>query len=180
MTRLRPTPPFLRELLGAQFSVLAVASMLALGAAAAGTVLAVSPPLPGWRLGLAAALIADIGAGALANFTSSTNDWYGVRPRHRWVFIAAHVHLPVVAFLLDWPWPHALLVWGWTIASATVVNLLATSPVQRPVAGGLLAASLLLQVVTPTSPAAAAISALFTLKVAYAFAVRHSAPGAST
>lgn len=173
MTRERPTPPFLRELLGERFTLLGVASMLALGGLCATLVVVGNPPLPAWQVALAVVLLADIGAGALANFTSSTNAWYGGRPRHRWVFIAVHVHLPLVAVVLRWPLVPALVTWAWTIASACLVNLLANRPEQRVVAGGLFAFSLLIPLVAPSTPAACAVSALFTLKVAYAFAVRH-------
>lgn len=176
MTRERPTPAALHELLGERFSPLAVAAMLALGLITALTVLSVAPALPAWRLGLAGLLVADIGAGALANFTASTNAWYAARPRHRWGFIAAHVHLPAAAFLLGWPMRQALVAWAWTVGSAVVVNLLVGRSSQRVVAGGLFALSLLLPLATPTVPEAVAVSALFTLKVAYAFAVRHDAP----
>jgi hypothetical protein len=128
-----------------------------------------------WRVAHGAALIGDIGAGCLSNFTASTNGFYAVRPAHRWVFIAAHVHLLVAAWALEWPLAPALAVWAWTIASASVVNLLAGWAVQRLVAGGLFAASLLAPLVFHMPASMQVVSALFTLKVAYAFAVRHEA-----
>ena len=128
---------------------------------------------PAWRVAVAAVLIGDIGAGCLSNFTASTNGFYAARPGLRWSFIAVHGHLVAVAWALSWPLAPAIGLWAWTIGSASVVNLLEGRPAQRFVAGALFATSLLSTLVFTMPAAMQVVAALFTLKVAYAFAVRH-------
>ncbi len=169
-----PSP--LHDVLGERQSRLAIA--LIAGAAAV-AVLTVAPALAEvelWRGILAALLIADIAAGAVANLTSGTNDYYSARPRHRWVFIAVHIHLPLVALLLDLPLVPALLAWGATIVAAVIVNTLHGHLEQRVVAGTLLAAIVCALPLLPEQrPALLIVSALFAAKVAYSFAVDHRA-----
>jgi hypothetical protein len=165
--------------LGLTFEPAQVGAMVGFGAVLAAAVLA-SPgldALPAWRLVLGAVLTADIGAGCLSNFTASTNRYYAERPRLRWAFIAAHVHLLVVAWALGWPIVPALVLWGWTVGAAALVNLLAGHASQRLVAGGLFALSLLAPLGLAMPIPMQVVAALFTLKVAYAFAVRHEPVG---
>ncbi len=178
----RTTPAALRDVLGLTFEPGHVVAMVAFGGLLAAQVLAKCglDGLPAWRVALGAALIADIGAGCLSNFTTSTNQYYAERPRLRWGFIAAHVHLLVVAWALGWPMTPALLVWAWTVGSAAVVNLLAGHASQRLVAGGLFALSLLAPLGLTMPVPMQVVAALFTLKVAYAFAVRHEPVRASS
>lgn len=175
----RPTPVMLREVLGLTFEPAQVVAMVGFGVVLAAVTLPGTGEVAAWRLALGGALIADIGAGCLSNFTASTNGYYAERPALRWRFIAAHVHLLVVAWALGWPMAPAVAVWAWTIVSASVVNRLAGSPSQRVVAGGLFATSLLAPLGWPMPTVMQVVSALFTLKVAYAFAVRHSANDSS-
>jgi hypothetical protein len=171
----RTTPVALRELLGDTFEPVQVMAMVGFGVVLATAVLAATDltTLPGWRIALAAALIGDIGAGCLSNFTASTNGFYGARPSLRWVFIAAHGHLVAVAWALGWPMAPAVGVWAWTIGSASVVNVLAGRASQRVVAGGLFAVSVLAPLLWTIPAPMQVVASLFTLKVAYAFAVRH-------
>jgi hypothetical protein len=64
-------------------------------------------------------------------------------------------------------------VWAWTIGSASVVNVLAGRSSQRVVAGKLFTVSLLAPLGWTMPTSMQVVAALFTLKVAYAFAVRH-------
>ncbi|MER3390534.1 MAG: hypothetical protein RJQ01_10925 [Microcella sp.] len=167
-------PSGLHEVLGERQSRLA---LVLIAAAAAAAVLALAPALadvPVWRAALAALMVADIGAGAIANLTRGTTDFYAARPGLRWVFIAVHAHLPLVALLLDLALTPTLLAWAATIIAATVVNLLQGHPEQRVVAGVLLAVILCtLPLLPEQSPVLLIVSALFALKVVYAFAVDH-------
>lgn len=171
----RTTPAPLRELLGETFEPLEVMAMLGFGVVLSTVVLAATDltALPGWRCALAAVLIGDIAAGCLSNFTTSTNGFYAARPRLRWVFIAAHGHLFAVAWALGWPMAPAVVVWAWTISSASLVNVLAGRASQRFVAGGLFAVSLVAPLLWTIPAPMQVVAGLFTLKVAYAFAVRH-------
>ncbi len=136
--------------------------------------------LPGSDLGLgrgalAWLLIADIAAGCLANFTRSTNDYYAARPSHRWAFIAVHVHLLAVGWLVGELTGSVVGLWAYVVVGAAVVNALAGRPRQVFVAGLLLAVGLVLAVALQLSPVMRAVAALFLLKVLYAFAVDHHA-----
>ena len=180
----RSTPQWLRDVLGEHFEPVEVTIVLAFGIGVATTVMLAMPgtgALPLWRAALAWLLVADIASGCVANFTGSTNDFYAARPLNRWIFIAVHAHVLVVAWAVRADLQPALGTWAYTIAAASIVNGLAGRRSQRFGAGALLAGAL---VGLPFSGVAApllVVYALFVLKVAYAFAVDHSArDGAST
>ena len=161
----------LRQSRGALALILIAGVTLPVALALASPTALVDVPL--WRAVLALVLIADIAAGAVANFTAGTNDHYAERPGSRWLFIAVHLHLVVVALLLDAPLLPAVVLWAATIAGAVVVNLLAGRALQRPVGGLVLAAILTAIPLLATPPLLAAVGAVFALKVVYAFAVDH-------
>ncbi|MBL8967931.1 MAG: hypothetical protein JNG85_13065 [Spirochaetaceae bacterium] len=173
-------PSALHEVLGERQSVKELLLLLA------GTVAGVAAlgffawpflgTLPAWRGWLVGLLGADIVAGSLANFSRGTNDHYAARPMQRLVFIAIHVHLPLLALLAGQDPLGPLLVWAWTIGGALLVNARMGKADQVPLAGTLLAVGILLAVLVPgMEPWLRAISALFLLKVLYAFAVNHYA-----
>lgn len=127
-----------------------------------------------WRGLLALLLVLDIAAGCVANFTRGTNDFYAERPRNRWIFIAIHVHIVAVAALLNLDVAASIAVWGYTIASAILINLLAGKPSQTFAGGLLLSAGLTAIALWPgLSPFMGAVCALFMLKVLFSFAVDH-------
>jgi hypothetical protein len=130
--------------------------------------------LPLWQSLIAYLLVVDIFAGCIANFTRSTNDYYAARPKHRLAFIAIHVHILIVAWLLEMELWNAILVWGYTIAGAFVVNALKENQFQKFVAGVLLALGISITVLGTEIPKYfLVISLLFMVKVLFAFAVDH-------
>ncbi|MBK5570429.1 hypothetical protein [Ensifer sp. SSB1] len=130
--------------------------------------------LPWWRPALALVLVLDIAAGCVANFTPSTNDFYAARPRNRWIFIAIHFHVVIVALLVGTGFGASVAVWAYTIAAAAVVNALAGRAVQTFVGGLLLAVGVAgLPLLPGLTPAMTAVSGLFMLKVLFSFAVDH-------
>ncbi len=135
-----------------------------------------------WRSALAVALVADIAAGAVANLTQGTNDYYIERPAHRWGFIAIHVHVLVLAWVLGAPMGQAVALWAFTIVSACVVNVLVGHPSQASVAGLLVllgtAGALMWQ--PSATPAVLFAYLLFSFKVVFSFAVDHHAARAAT
>jgi len=171
-----PIPPLLHDVLGKRQTR---SSLLLLSAAVAIALLAMAPALADiapWRSVLAALLIVDIAAGAIANLTAGTNEHYATRSPSRWVFLAVHVHLPVLALLLGAPLTPALTAWAATIAGGVIVNLLAGRTVQRVAAGVIFAAILcVLPILPDQEPALLIASSLFAFKVVYAFAVDHRA-----
>ena len=68
--------------------------------------------LPLWRIAIAYVLIVDIFAGCIANFTRSTNNHYASRDKERLLFIAIHIHILIVAWLLGINLWYAFMVWG--------------------------------------------------------------------
>lgn len=179
MTLLRIPAP-LHDVFGARQRPLAIA-LVAAAAVGVPLALAVAEPhlltaVAGWRVALAALLVADIAAGAVANLTAGTNGHYAARPVSRWVFIAVHLHLPAVALLLDLPLAPTLVVWAATIAGAVIVNLLRAHAEQRVIAGTFLVAIAAAAVLLTDARALTLVGILFAFKVVYAFAVDHGRP----
>lgn len=130
--------------------------------------------LPLWRSAIAYLLVLDIFAGCVANFTRSTNNYYAARDKQRLVFIAIHVHIVIVAWLLGVGLWNAIIIWGYTIAGAFVVNALKGSQFQKFVAGVLLSLGVLIIVLGTEIPDYfLVVSLLFMVKVLFAFAVDH-------
>lgn len=130
-----------------------------------------------WRVALALALVVDIAAGAIANLTRGTNDYYVQRPLHRWGFIAIHVHVLVLSWALGAPLAQAIAVWAFTIGSASVVNLLLGHESQSSIAGLLVTSGTAVTLMwEPSAPAPLLlVYLLFLFKVVFSFAVDHHA-----
>lgn len=126
-----------------------------------------------WRGVLAWLLMLDIAAGAVANFTRGTNDFYATRPTWRWGFIAVHMHLPVVGALLNIPLAPLLVMWVFTMGAAALVNLCYGRVWQPVVASALLCVGMLVAAYCSISGWQLSLSLLFLLKVVYAFGVNH-------
>lgn len=120
----------------------------------------------------------DVFAGVVSNLTYATNDYYANLPSHRTLFIAIHVQPLIFAFLFADYYLLCVLVWGYTIVSAYVVNYLKGFPAQRTVGGALLFLGLLvLLLFSSTIPLMLLIAlAFYMAKVIYCFAVDHYAP----
>lgn len=174
-------PRFLHEVLGEEQSALEIA-LVALGgltAAAAFAAIASSGAASSLARLVAIILAADLGAGAIANFTRGTSDYYALRPRLRWVFIAIHVHLPLIALLIGVGLGSSAAVWAYTVAAASAVNL-SPPPRQIALAGAFVAVgTMLIGILAWDSRALRLAAALFLVKVAYAFAVDHYAAARS-
>ena len=171
-------PPFLHDVLGESQTVGEVISIVVFGVGLA-TLLFFGFPemtqgLPLWRSAIAYLLVIDIFAGCVANFTYSTSNHYAARNKERLVFIAVHVHILIVAWLLGTDFLPAVIIWGYTIAGALVVNALKGSRFQLFVAGVLLATGIFVAVLVIEIPKYfLAISLLFMMKVMFSFAVDH-------
>ena len=171
-------PPFLHDVLGESQTVGEVISIVVFGVGLA-TLLFFGFPemtqgLPLWRSAIAYLLVVDIFAGCVANFTYSTSNHYAARNKERLVFIAVHVHILIVAWLLGTDFLPAVIIWGYTIAGALVVNALKGSRFQLFVAGVLLATGIFVAVLVIEIPKYfLAISLLFMMKVMFSFAVDH-------
>ena len=171
-------PSYLHDVFGESQTVGELLAIVLFGVGGAAALFLASPAViqdhSSWRSAVAFLLVADIFAGCVANFTRSTNNYYAARGKQRLVFIAIHVHVLIVAWLLGIGFWGALVVWGYTIAGAFVVNALKASQLQVLVAGVLLVFGIALIVLDLDAPRYfLVISLLFMVKVLFAFAVDH-------
>jgi len=171
-------PPFLHDVLGESQTVGEVLAIAVFGVGLA-TLLFLGFPeltqdLPLWRSAIAYLLVVDIVAGCVANFTYSTSKHYADSNKKRLVFIAIHVHILIVAWLLGVDFLPAVIVWGYTISGALVVNALKGNQLQLFVAGVLLATGISVAVLWLEAPKYfLVISLLFMMKLMFSFAVDH-------
>jgi hypothetical protein len=171
-------PSFLRDIFGESQTISELLAILFFGVGLATFLFFAFPEmtqgLPFWRSAIAFLLVMDIFAGCIANFTRSTNNYYAARSRERLVFIAIHVHLLVVAWLLRADLWHAGIVWGYTIGGALLVNAFKGSQFQLFVAGVLLVIGITIAVLGVEGPEYfLVISLLFMVKLLFGFAVDH-------
>jgi len=168
------TPEFLFEVLGEKQSVLEVTCTIIfalLGSAVIYSVADIS--LGTWQSVVAFILIADVLAGCIANFSFGTNEFYSTRPKNRIVFISIHIHLLAIAWLLSEPMVTALIVWGFTIASAFLVNALKGKSFQGFIAANLMCYGILLIIYLSLPTWFLMVSLFFMIKVLFSFSVDH-------
>ncbi|KQB05454.1 hypothetical protein CGT94_17210 [Vibrio metoecus] len=126
-----------------------------------------------WMIVLGFVLVADVLAGCIANFSQGTNKFYSERPKGRLLFIAIHIHILAIAWLLSAPLDYALLIWAYTIISALVVNALKGSHFQLFISASLMCSGLLVLMLFPLSTWFLIVSTFFMIKVMFSFAVDH-------
>ena len=172
-------PKFLIEVFGERQTLLEVACTLIFAVLGSWIIFSgVNIEVASWKMILAFLLIADVLAGCIANFTFGTNEYYSSRPGSRLTFIAIHVHLLLIAWLLSQPIETALIVWGYTIASAFLVNALKGKVIQRFIAANLMCYGIMLLVYLKLPAWFFIVSVFFMIKVMYSFSVDHFAKGA--
>lgn len=126
-----------------------------------------------WLTVLGFILIADVLAGCIANFSRGTNKFYAERSKGRLLFIAIHIHILAIAWLLSAPFEYAFLIWAYTIISALVVNALKDSRIQLFISANLMCSGLLLLMFLPLPTWFLITSTFFLIKVMFSFAVDH-------
>lgn len=179
-------PAFLHDAFGEKQSIGSILAILLFGGMLNAAIYFVFPEmtqhLPVWRSVLAFLLIFDIFSGCIANFTASTSNFYAARKTNRIVFISIHVHIAVVALLLNSDIGYSIGVWAYTIVGSLIVNALIGRQSQRFVAGLLLAVGLgTIPMLPEISPYMLIVCELFMLKVLFSFSVDHyngAKPGA--
>lgn len=134
-----------------------------------------SMDLPIWRVIIGFLLILDISAGCIANLTRGTNDFYAERSKNRNIFIAIHIHLLVIGFLLSIPILPVSIIWAYTIISAFLINGIKKSPFQKIIALILLLIGIIGILLTSSVFPLwfQIVSILFLTKVMFSFAVDH-------
>lgn len=170
-------PPSLHEVLGQRQSLLdlvavGVAALAGGLAFAAGVEWGVGDPSV-WRKLLALILAVDIAAGCVANFTRGTSAYYAASRRRRHYFIALHLHLLVMAWLMQWPLLPLALVWAFTICASVAVVTLTGRRGQPVLAALLVSLGMLALPWLAIDPVVQGVSLLFLIKLVYAFAVDH-------
>jgi hypothetical protein len=172
-------PPYLRDIFGEKQTIFEIVAILALGIILTGVLFLTFPEMAQdrswWRGLLAFLLIADIFCGSVANFSRGTNTYYSkANGRTRLIFIAIHLHLLAIAWLLGTNLVLAIAAWGYTIAGALVVNALLGNRLQLFVAALLLVIGMFAIVVGSGFPLYfLVISLVFLVKVLFAFPVDH-------
>lgn len=171
-------PSFMHDVFGEKQSVGSILAILLFGGILTAALYYRFPEmtdgLPAWRSALALLLIFDIFAGCIANFTASTNNFYTARKTNRIVFITLHVHILLVALLLNADIWYSLGIWAYTIIGAFFVNSLIGRHSQLFIASLLLSLGLGCMPMLPGITAyMLIIGLLFMMKVMFSFAVDH-------
>lgn len=168
------TPEFLFEVLGEKQSVLEVTCTVLFALLGSWIIYSVADIEFGhWKTAVAYILIADVLAGCIANFSLGTNEFYSKRPKNRLIFIAIHIHILVIAWLLSEPMDTALIIWAFTIVSAFLVNALNGKPIQNFIAANLMCYGIFLLIYLSLPVWFLMVSIFFMIKVLFSFSVDH-------
>lgn len=120
-------------------------------------------------------LYIDISGGVVSNLTTGTNQYYTDRPKMRWIFIAVHIQPLLLSWVLQSSMSAALLVWGYTMLSTSLVNLLRRKVFQRSLAAALFGMAIpcffLMDFKLP--PVISILYLFYMFKLIYGFGVNH-------
>jgi membrane protein CcdC involved in cytochrome C biogenesis len=171
-------PSFLHDVFGEKQPIVSIVTILLFGALLTTALYFIYPEmtvdLPVWSSALALLLMFDIFSGCIANFTASTSNFYATRKTNRIVFIAIHVHIVLVAILLNTNIWYSIGVWAYTIAGAFIVNAFNGRQSQLFVASLLLSVGMGCMPMLPDiQPYMLTACLLFMLKVLFSFPVDH-------
>jgi hypothetical protein len=168
------TPEFLFEVLGEKQSILEVSCTVIFALLGSLIIYSVAGiESSNWKTVVAYILIVDVLAGCIANFSFGTNEFYSKRPKNRLVFISLHIHILAIAWLLSQPIDTALVVWGFTIVSAFLVNGLNGKSIQGFIAANLMCYGILLLIYLSLPVWFLMVSVFFMIKVLFSFSVDH-------
>ena len=170
------TPEFLFEVFGEKQSIIEVTCTVIFALLGSSLIYFVEEiESTNWHTIVAYILIADVLAGCIANFSFGTNAFYSKRPTNRLIFIAIHVHILIIAWLLSEPMDTALIVWAFTIASALIVNALNGKSIQRFIGANLMCYGIFLLLYLSLPVWFLMVSLFFMIKVLFSFSVDHFA-----
>jgi len=168
------TPEFLYEVLGEKQSILEISCTILFALIGSWIIYSlVDIEFGSWKTVVAYILIADVLAGCIANFSFGTNEFYSKRPKNRLIFISIHIHILAIAWLLSEPMNTALIVWGFTIASAFLINALKGKSIQGFIAANLMCYGILLLIYLSLPVWFLMVSMFFMIKVLFSFSVDH-------
>lgn len=117
----------------------------------------------------------DITGGVLANLTQGTDRFYSARKKARLIFIIIHVQPVLVFFLTNQPWWIGVLLWGYTLVSAIILERIKYHPSQKIAAGFVLftALAILFGFQSDLTPFVVFLMVLYLFKVLFSFSVNH-------
>ena len=132
--------------------------------------------LPWWKSVLLFLAAADLSGGIVANFSVPTDRWYAERPALRWGFIFIHViHPAVLYFIFGGPPAWWAFLYVYTVAAASIVNVIAERSRQETAAAGLLLLGIVITLPLGLDmPFLAWFAPVYMIKLISAFAVRRS------
>lgn len=168
------TPEFLFEVFGEKQSILEVVCTVLFALLGSWIIYSIADiELSNWKSVVAYILIADVLAGCIANFSFGTNEFYAKRPKNRLIFIAIHIHILLIAWLLAEPMNIAFIIWGFTIVSAFIVNALSGKSIQSFIAANFMCYGIFLLIFLSLPAWFLMISMFFMIKVLFSFSVDH-------
>jgi hypothetical protein len=132
--------------------------------------------LPWWKSVLLFLVAADVSGGIVANFSAATDRYYAERPGHRWVFIFVHVVGPALLYLLfDGRLAYWVFLYVYTVAAASLVNVVQDRNRQEVAAAALLALGIVILLPLGLDvPFLAWFAPVYMIKLVSAFAVRRT------
>jgi len=167
-------PEFLHEVFGEQQSAVELICVVVF--AVFGSIIIYSLTdfeLPLWRVAVGFILIADVLAGCIANVSFGTNAFYASRAKNRFIFITIHIHILLIAWLLNESLTIAVSVWLYTIVSAFFVNALQGKVIQNFVAANLMCYGIFMLIYLSLPMWFLMVCIFFMIKVLFSFAVDH-------
>jgi hypothetical protein len=176
-------PGPLRVLHGARATGLDLILVYAVGAAAG--VLAILfahsrvAVMEWWKTVLLFLVTLDVCGGLVACFSAGTAIYYESRPRLRWVFIFVHVVEPAILYLLfDGRLGYWLFLYVFTVAAASLVNVVGSRRQRETLAAALVAlGTMILLPVGIATPFLVWFGPVYMLKLVLGFAVRRVPEG---
>jgi hypothetical protein len=172
-------PPFFHELLGKhqQKSSLFIIALFVLISGVLLGILAYEE----WRSlspvkGLVTALLfLDISGGVIANLTKGTDIFYARHPKKRWIFIMIHIQPLILSWSLEIPMIYGMIIFVYTLISASFLNLIREFSGHPLIAGGLTAVGFLIVLYQSLSSSfiASTLLLFYVFKVLFSFSVFH-------
>jgi hypothetical protein len=135
------------------------------------------PGLTWWKAALLFLIAFDVAAGAVASFTPGTSRYYTDRPGLRWAVIFLHFVQPGLLYLLfQGRLAYWCFLYGFTVAAASLVNIIGDGRRQRTAAAALVAVGIVaLLPIGLATPFLAWFGPVYMLKLILGFAVRRDA-----
>src|SRR5690554_13606 len=120
-------------------------------------------------------LTIDITGGVVANLSFGTDNYYMNRRKARYVFIAIHIQVILIFVFAHLPLRIGLILWGYTMLCAIILELYKNNPSQKVLAGFMFSIGLLIvfgfQNMLTTFVVILVLFYLF--KLLYSFSVNH-------